>query len=63
MLCDQCCAHMHREISMLEGKTVNLMAYGCDGGKCDYRLRERLDEYAHKQIQKWREERFKNNVP
>lgn len=59
MLCEQCCKHMHREISVLEGKAVNLLAYGCDGGGCDYSLRQRLDEYTHKQVQKWREERNK----
>lgn len=59
MLCDQCCKHMHRNISMLEGKTVNLLAYGCDRGNCDRELRERFDKYYGDWVQKRREERNK----
>lgn len=59
MLCDQCCAHMHREISVLEGKTVNLLAYGCESENCDYSLRQRFDEYVNQQVQKWNEKRNK----
>lgn len=59
MLCDQCCIHMHKTLSMLEGKTVNLLAYGCDGGDCDRSLRDRLDEYWSSLIQKKQEERNK----
>lgn len=61
MLCDLCCNHIHRSISILEGKTVNMLYYGCDGGECDYSLRLRLDEYTNNQIQKWREERNHEN--
>lgn len=57
MLCDSCCAHMHRKISILEGKTVNMLCYGCDAKNCDSELRARLDEYTKKQIQKWRDEK------
>jgi hypothetical protein len=49
-ICKQCQDNMHRCISILEGKTVNLLAYGCDGGDCDYSLRQRLDEYTNSQI-------------
>lgn len=55
MLCDKCCQHMHREISSLEGKTTNLLAYGCDGNGCDYELRQRLDAYHAAIIQKRRD--------
>lgn len=59
MICDQCRSHMHRDISILQGKTVNMLAYGCDGGECDYSLRKRLEEYTNEQVQKYREERNK----
>lgn len=57
ILCDQCCKDVHRTISMLEGKCVNLMAYGCDGGECDRELRSRLDKWYENAVQKKREER------
>ena len=56
MICDPCCAHIHRTISMLEGKTVNCLCYGCAGGKCDTKLRERFDGFYHQWITKKREE-------
>lgn len=59
MLCDSCCRHMHRTISKLEGKIVNMMAYGCDGGNCDRELRKRLDDYHSEIIRKKREGRDK----
>lgn len=68
MLCDTCCKHMHREISSLEGKTVNALAYGCENNGCDYELRERLDAYHDTIIQNRRDkvnksyyEKEKNN--
>lgn len=62
MLCDQCCSHMHRTISMLQGNTVNCMAYGCSGGKCDRELRVCLDQFYHDWVQKKRDER-NNKAP
>jgi len=50
---------MHREISILEGRTVNMLAYGCDSENCDRELRQRLEEYTGNQIEKWRSERNK----
>jgi hypothetical protein len=55
MLCDLCCEHMHRTISMLEGKTVHMLAYGCEGGNCDNSLRERLDKFHYSLIQNARD--------
>ncbi|MFI0477799.1 MAG: hypothetical protein ACH349_01550 [Candidatus Rhabdochlamydia sp.] len=57
MLCDKCCSHVHKLLSLLEGKCVNLLAYGCDGGDCDQELRKRFDEYYGKWVQKKRDER------
>lgn len=54
---------MHREISALEGKTINMMAYGCDGGKCDFELRERLDFFHIQLILKSREKSNNQQVP
>jgi len=39
MLCGQCCAHVHKLLTMLDGGRVHLMAHGCDGDTCDYSLR------------------------
>jgi hypothetical protein len=61
MLCNQCCSHISRELGVLEGKTVNLMAYGCSSpDKCDHRLRERFDRYVHEQIEKIQNEKQRN---
>jgi hypothetical protein len=40
----------------MEGKTANCLAYGCKGKGCDYRLRERFDEFHYQYIQKKIEE-------
>lgn len=62
MLCDQCCNHLHQHITMLLSGCANMLAHGCDGGECDYRLRKRFDEHYGKWVTKIREE-HNNNSP
>ncbi len=59
MLCDKCCDHMHRLISLLQGKTVNCLSYGCEWSGCDRELRDRFDDLAGNLIQKRRDDKFK----
>ncbi len=43
----------------MNGGTVNMLAYGCDRGGCDYELRERFDQLYSDWVTRIREERNK----
>lgn len=45
MLCDQCCNHILRGISSMQGNTVNCVDYGCNLHGCDYLLRKTFDDF------------------